>query len=128
MNDQDVERIMMLALCTEKEAKEALSKTGDVIDAVDMIMCVPVTRGAPKQKILSAEQAVFVKIRENMEAVDNCIQNSFTKSNQSDSSSQALTHNPALVQEEMTLHSDCIQSSQIPTQVEEEQTPEIVCQ
>ena len=105
---------MMLASCTEEEAKEALSKTGDVIDAVDSILTIPISRGAPKKKTISEEQQAFKLIRVNMESIDNCIQNSFTKSNQPDSSFQELTRIPVLDQEVLTLHSDCIQSSQIP--------------
>jgi methyl-accepting chemotaxis protein len=128
MTDQDVERIMMLSSCTEDEARQALSKTGDVIDSVDMIMSTPVTRGAPKQKTMTEEQITFAKIRENMEAIDRSVQNNITKSNQSGSSSQELSRTLAPVQEEMRLHSDCTLSSQIPTQGEEEQKPETVCQ
>ena len=123
MSDGDVERVMMLAFCTEEEARTALSKTHDVIDAVDMILVVPTTIGAPKPKLISLEQQEFAKIRSSMEEMDRQL----TKSNQPDSSSQVLSHTPALVQEEMTLRSDCIQSSQIPVQGEEEQTRETAC-
>lgn len=127
MSDQDVERVMMLSCCSEEDARQALSKTSDVIDAVDMIMRVPITRGAPKQKTVSEEQVAFVELRKNMEAIERSVQSNITTSNQPDSSSQVLTHNPALSPEEMTLHSDCTQSSQIPAQVEEEQTQETAC-
>ena len=123
MSDGDVERVMKLAFCTEEEARMALSKTHDVIDAVDMLFVVPVTLGAPKHRILSAEQQEFARMRENMEAMDKQI----TKSSQSGSSSLVSTHNPGLVQEGMTLRSDCIQSSQIPVQEEEEQKQETAC-
>ena len=127
MSDQDVERVMMLSCCSEEDARQALSKTSDVIDAVDMIMRVPITRGAPKQKTVSEEQVAFMELRKNMEAIERSVQSNITTSGQPDSSSQVLTHNPALSPEEMTLHSDCTQSSQIPAQVEEEQTQETVC-
>jgi hypothetical protein len=124
MSDGDVERVMKLAFCTEEEARGALTKTHDVIDAVDMILDVPVIRGGPKPRVLSPEQQEFAHIRANMEAMDKSI----TKSSQSDSSSLVSTHTPALVQEEMTLHSDCTQSSQIPVQEEEAQKQETACQ
>jgi len=127
MSHEDIERVMLLACCTEEEAKSALSKTGNVIDAVDIIMLVPVTRGAPKKKILSQEQLAFIEIRKNMESSDRSIENNIKMSNQSDSSSRDLKHIPVLDQEEMSLRSDCIQSSQIPTQEEEEQKPETAC-
>ena len=120
MSDGDVERVMMLAFCTEEDARTALSKTHDVIEAVDMLLVVPVTRGAPKPHVVSAEQQDFVKMREIMETMDRQI----TKSDQLGSSSQELSHIPVLDQEEMTLRSDCIQSSQIPVQESMEQTQE----
>jgi uncharacterized protein YdcH (DUF465 family) len=123
MSDGDVERVMKLAFCNEDEARAALAKTHDVIDAVDMILDVPVIRGAPKPRVLSAEQQEFARIRANMEALDKQI----TKTNQSDSSSLMSTHTPALVQEEMSLRSDCIQSSQIPVQESTEQKQETAC-
>lgn len=127
MSDQDVERVMMLSCCSEEDARQALSKTNDVIDAIDMIMCIPITRGAPKQKTVSEEQVAFMKLRKNMEAIERSVQSNITTSNQSDSSSQVLTHSPALSPEEMTLRSGYTQSSQIPAQVEEEQTQETAC-
>ena len=127
MSHGDIERVVLLACCTEEEAKSALSKTGNIVDAVDSIMSVPVTRGAPKKKIISEEQLAFREIRKNMESADRSIENNIKMSNQSDSSSQELKHNLAPVQEEMSLRSDCIQSSQIPIQEEEEQKQETVC-
>jgi len=124
MSDGDVERVMKLAFCTEEEARLALSKTHDVIDAVDMLLTVPVTRGAPKPRMVSNEQQEFTRIRQSMEYMDKEI----TKSNQPGSSSQVLSHTPALGPEEMTLHSDCTQSSQIPVQELTEQTLETACQ
>ena len=126
MSDQDVERVMMLVSCSEKDARQALSETGDVIDAADMLMSVPVTRGAPKQKSLSGDQIAFTEIRKNMEAIDKLVQTNLAKSNQPDSSYQGLTDTH--VQEEMTLRSDCIQSSHLPTQEEEEQKQGTACQ
>ena len=123
MSDGDVERVMKLAFCTEEEARSALAKTHDVIDAVDMLFVVPVTLGAPKPYVLSPEQQEFAKMRTTMEAIDKQI----TKSNQFDSSSLELSHTPVLVQEEMTLRSDCTQSSQIPVQEEGGQRQETAC-
>jgi hypothetical protein len=128
MSDGDIERIMMLACCSEEEARLALSKTHDIIDAVDMLMSVPITKGAPKEKSVSEQQAAFMELRKNMELIDKSVESNLTKSNQSDSSSQGLRHNRALVQEEMSLRSDYTLSSQIPTLAVEEQKQETVCQ
>jgi len=126
MSDRDVERVMMLVSCSEEDARQALLKTGDIIDAADMLMSVPVTRGAPKPKTLSAGQLKFTEIRKSMESMDKSLNTNLTKSNQPDSSCQGLqdTHG----QEEMTLRSDCIQSSHLATQEEGEQKQETACQ
>jgi hypothetical protein len=124
MSDQDIQRVMNFTFCSEEEAKKALSETNDVVDACDLLMQIPQTKGAPKPKVLSEEQQRFTKIRKDMEAIDNSIM----KSSQPDSSSQESLRNRALVQEETKLHSDYIQKSHLPTLEEEEQKQETVCQ
>jgi hypothetical protein len=126
MSDRDVERVMMLVSCSEEEARQALLKTEDVVEAADMLMSVPVTRGAPKQKPVSKEQATFAEIRKNMESMDRLLHTNLTRSNQPDSSCRVLPD--TRVQEEMTLRSDCIQSSHLPAQEEEEQKQGTACQ
>jgi hypothetical protein len=126
MSDRDVERVMMLVSCSEEEARQALLKTEDVVDAADMLMSVPVTRGAPKKTPVSKEQTTFMEIRKSMEFMDKSLHTNLTKSNQPDSSCQGLPDTRD--QEEMTLRSDCIQSSHLPAQEEEEQKQETACQ
>ena len=128
MSDGDIERIMKLAFCSEEDARKAYEKTHDVIDAVELLFDIPPSRGNPKEKVISEEQRQFTEIRKSMESVDENIMRGFTKSNQHAPSSLVSSHTLAPVQEEMTLRSDCIQSSQIPTREEEEQTQETVCQ
>jgi NACalpha-BTF3-like transcription factor len=128
MNDGDVERVMKLAFCTEEEARQALAKTNDVIDAVDLLLVVPPTLGAPKQKIMTEEQQHFKQIRVDMEEIDRSNEIVLKKSGQSDSSSQGSSHTHDLSQEEMSLHSESIQNSHLPTLEEEEQTQETACQ
>ncbi len=124
MSAQEIEDVMKLAFCSEEEARKALSETHDVIEAVGSILVFPETRGAPKPKVLSQGQEEFAKIRKEMEALEADI----TRSGQSDSSSRALQRNPAPLQEEMSLRSDCTQSSHLATLGEEEQKPETACQ
>jgi hypothetical protein len=119
---------MMLAICSEEDARNAYEKTHDVIDAVDLLFKVPPAKGAPKEKIQSAEQREFIEIRKKMETIESSIQAGFTHSGQPESFSQVLSHNHVLVQEEMTLHSDCIQSSHLATLEEAVQTQETACQ
>jgi hypothetical protein len=128
MSDADVQRIMDLANCSEEIARNALSKTGNIVDSVDMIIVTPVSLGAPKIKIISDSQKESIIRREIMEGIDRSIANNIKKSSQPDSSSLELPHIPVLDQEELMLHSDCIQSSLIPVQEEVEQTQETVCQ
>jgi NACalpha-BTF3-like transcription factor len=128
MSDGDVERIMKLAFCTEEEARQALAKTNDVIDAVDILLVVPPTLGAPKLKVITEEQKHLKQIRVDMEVIDRANEIVLKKSDQSDSSSQELLHTHAPSQEEMLLHSDCTQNSHLPTLEEEEQTQETACQ
>lgn len=121
----EVERVMKLAFCSEEEAKSALEKAdGDVVEAISIIMDIP----PPKQKELTGEQMMFAQMRKNMEAMNKSIEDGFKKSDQHDSSSQELSSIHVLPLEEMTLHSDCIQNSQIPTLELEEQTQETACQ
>lgn len=128
MSDGDIERIMKLAFCSEEDARTTYNKTHDVIDAVDLLLTIPPARGNPKEKIVSEEQKQFAEIRKIMESVDNNILEGFTKSNRHVPSSLKSSHTLDPVQEEMTLRSDCIQSSQIPIQELEEQTQETACQ
>jgi hypothetical protein len=128
MSAQDIQRIMMLAICSEEDARNAYEKTNDVIDAVDLLFEVPLTKGAPKKNTQSAEQKEFMEIRKRMEAMENTIQAGLKHSNQPESSSQVLSHIPAHVQEELMLRSDCIQSSHLATLEEVEQTQETACQ
>jgi rhamnose utilization protein RhaD (predicted bifunctional aldolase and dehydrogenase) len=119
MSAGDIERIMMLANCSEEDAKNAYEKTHDVIEACDLLLQVPETKGAPK-KNTKVESELFSKMRKDMKEMDD----KFTRLNQPLSSSQVLSHTHAPAQEEMTLHSDCTQSSHLATLAEEEQRRE----
>ena len=128
MSEGDIERIMKLAFCSEEDARKSYAQTHDVIDAVDLLLSVPPARGNPCEKVVSEEQQKFMEIRKTMESIETNIIEGFKKSDQPVPSSPELLHNPDHVPEEMTLRSDCIQSSQIPTQESAEQTPETVYQ
>ena len=128
MSEGDIERIMKLAFCSEEDARNSYAQTHDVIDAVDLLLSVPPSRGNPQKKVMSEEQQKFMEIRKTMETIETNITDGFKKSDQPAPSSPELLHTPDHVPEEMTLRSDCIQSSQIPTQESVEQKPETVCQ
>ena len=121
MSDEDIERIMQLTFCSEKDARDAFSKTQDVVDACDLLMVLedPRTkRGAPKPKILSEEQKIFTQIRKDMELIDRANEAVLMKTSQPASSSLRSSHTLGLVQEEMSLRSDHILESHLPTQEE----------
>ena len=126
MSDGDVERIMKLAFCSEEDARAAFLKTKDVVEAVDMILVTPPTRGAPKKVVVSEEQQKFTLLRKDMEKIDRACDVYFMKSNQPDSSFQELSHSLFPLPEEMSLHSDCTQKSRLPTLEEVGQRPETV--
>jgi hypothetical protein len=128
MSEGDIERIMKLAFCSEEDARNSYAQTHDVIDAVDLLLSVPPSRGNPQKKVVSEEQQKFMEIRKTMETIETNITDGFKKSDQPAPSFPELLHTPDHVPEEMTLRSDCIQSSQIPTQESVEQKPETVCQ
>ena len=121
MSDGDIERIMTLTFCSEKDARDAFSKTQDVVDACDLLMVLedPRTkRGAPKPKIISEEQKTFTQIRKDMELIDRANEAILMKTSQLGSSSLRSSHTLGLVQEEMSLRSDHILESHLPTQEE----------
>jgi len=114
---------MELAGCTEEQAIKAYDEHEDMVEAIVSIMDVPQTRGNPKPAKVSEVQQAFTKMRKEMEALDYSIKTS----SQRDSSSQELSHTPALVQEETKLDFDRIQQSHLATLEEEEQKQETVC-
>lgn len=129
MSDGDIERIMQLTFCCEKDARDAFSKTQDVVDACDLLMVVedPRTKkGAPKAKQLSNEQQAFTQIRKDMEKIDRANEVALMKTSQPVSSSLRSSHTLGLVREEMSIRSDHILESRLPTQEEVEQKSETV--
>jgi len=129
MSEEDIERIMQLTFCSEKDARDAFSKTQDVVDACDLLMVIedPRTKkGAPKPKQLSNEQQVFTQIRKDMEQIDRANEIALMKISQPVSSSLMSSHTLGLVREEMSLRSDHILESHLPTQEEVAQKSETV--
>ena len=126
MSDGDIERIMKLAFCSEEVARDAFSKTQDVVDAIDMILVFPQTKGAPKPRFVSDEQKAFTQIRKDMEAIDRANEIALKKTSQPESSFPVSSHTHGLVPEEMSLRSDHILESHLVTQEEVAQRSETV--
>lgn len=115
---------MHLTGCTQEEAEQALRECNDdVVDAVDKIMKVPETLGAPKKKELDDTQKKFADMRKTMEAIDRSVEAGFsTKKDPHDSPSCLETnynhtlHSPLLLSD-----SNHIQQNQITIPELEEQ-------
>jgi len=121
MSAREIERIMMLALCSEKDAKDAYEKTQDVVEACDLLLQVPETKGAPK-KNNKVEPEAFTKMRKDMEEIDKELMHLSQPVSSSRVSSRILYH----AQEETMLRSHCIRSSHLAALEEEEQKQETV--
>ncbi len=69
---------MHLTGCTQEEAEQALREcNNDTVDAIDKIMKVPETLGAPKKKELDEAQKKFFEMRKTMEAMDRSVESGF---------------------------------------------------
>lgn len=112
---------MHLTGCTQEEAEQALRDCkNDVIDAIDKIMKVPQTLGAPKRKELDETQKQFAEMRKVTESLNKSIEsglnNKSTKTDQHGSPSYQeksynhIPHSPPLWSD-----SNHIQQSQLPS-------------
>ena len=127
---------MHLAGCTQEEAEQALREcNGEVIDAIDKIMKVPKSLGAPKKKELDETQKKFAEMRMVTSSLNKSIEDSFgtkqevvTKTDQHGSPS-CLEKNYNHIPHSPPLWSDShhIQQSQIPSLESTEQKQETAC-
>ncbi len=122
--DGRIIQIMQLVNCSEEDAKQALERTGDVVDAVDSLLQVPVTLGAPKKKVITDEQAFFTTLRETNEKLLASIEGGIQKQKEGPSNN-SITLSDQLVSEElieklipregMVLRNSCSQECLIPS-------------
>ena len=121
---------MQLTGCTQEDAEQTLREcNNDPVDAIDKLMKVPETIGAPKKKKISEDQKRFVEMRHHMESMDRLTDTKLMKKDQHDySSSQVLSHTHDLLREEPSLDSHHTLQNQIVIPELEEQTLETVCQ
>lgn len=127
---------MHLSGCTQEEAEQALREcNNDVIDAIDKIIKVPQSLGAPKKKELNETQKKFADMRKVTESLNKSIESGFgnkqdviTKTDQHGSPScqeksyNHIPHSPPLWSD-----SHHIQQSQIPSLESVEQKQETAC-
>ena len=129
MSAEDVEKVMNLAFCTEDEAKDALQKTcGDIVDAIDMLLKVPPTAGAPKKKELDEVQTFFAKMRVTTETLNESIEESMKKSKMSGQHDSSVSVDLPVLHEETALQNSCSQICPPPSPELTVQTQEIACQ
>lgn len=129
MSAEDVEKVMNLAFCTEDEAKEALQKThGDIVDAIDMLLKVPPTTGAPKKKELDEVQTFFAKMRMTTETLNDSIEQGMKKSKMSDQHDSSVSVDLPTLHEETVPQNSCSQECPPPFPELEAQIQETVCQ
>ena len=129
MSAEDIEKVMNLAFCTEEEAKEALQKTcGDIVDAIDLLLKVPSTAGAPKKRELDEVQTFFAKMRVTSEEINKSIQEGIEKSKKSGQHESSVSVDLPVLREEMAPQSSCSQVCPPPSPELKAQTREIACQ
>lgn len=92
MSNDAVEKVMNLAFCTEEEARTALHETdGDIVEAIDILLKVPPTLAAPKQKEMDDVQKFFKKMREDTQRMNDEIEESIKLKNLTSSSQPAAS-------------------------------------
>ena len=122
----DVKKLMDMTFCSEEQARDALSQTNNLVDAMCLILDVkPVL--PPKQKPMTEEQLWFKEVRTSMEKMDKNIEDGLKKKDQLESSCQDLKDIPTL-QQQSSPHSDPTRQSHLEVQAEEEQKQEIAYQ
>lgn len=122
MSDQ-IQTICSLTGCSEKEATEALDRTEDVVEAVDLLLVkakTTVVQKRPRQ--VTAEEEIIAPIRKIMKRLD---EDRATSSGQHgyEGSVEKLPHPSEMVQQ-----SNCDQECQLDVQQSMVQTQEIACQ
>lgn len=122
MSDQ-IQTICSLTGCSEQEANEALDRTQDVIEAVDLLLAKPKTTVVQKRpRQITPEEEVMAPIRKIMKRFD---EDRATSSGQHgyEGSVEKLDH-PA----EMVLQNNCDQECQLLAQESMVQIQETACQ
>ena len=133
MDPVEIKLIMMicsLADCSEEVAREAYSKAGDVLLAVDSILFQDQELPKPlkrKREDITPEEEYLAEVRQTMknfdEEADKRVRNVPT-SDLPVCMEEDETPDPL---EEMVLQNSCVQVCQIPSTEEEDQTLETEC-
>lgn len=121
--DGKIIQIINLTNCSEEQAKRALELTGDIVDAVDSILQIPISLGAPKKTVLNEQQEFFTKLRETNEKILNSIEEGIKKQKEANSDAITLSNQPVseesnetrVPHEGMVLRNSCSQECLIPS-------------
>lgn len=130
MSNDSVEKVMNLAFCTEEEARVALHETdGDVVEAIDILLKIPPTLAAPKQKEMDDVQKFFKKLREDTQRMNDEIEESIKLKNLTSSNQHAVSAPIDLpcLPEGTALQNSCSPECPPPSLESEAQTRETAC-
>ncbi len=130
MSNDAVEKVMNLAFCTEEEARVALHETdGDIVEAIDILLKVPPTLAAPKQKEMDDVQKFFKKLREDTQKMNEEIEESIKVKNLTSSNQHAASVSVDLpcLHEETAPQNSCYPGCPPPSRESEVQTQETAC-
>lgn len=132
MEEKNICMVIHMAGCSEEEAKNALNKTnGNVLEAIDSLLVVPPTVGAPKRATISDEQEFFTKLRKITDDINTSIKKGFSSSEESTSSDQhdsVVSIDLPCLPEETVQQSNCYQECLPPVLESEVQIRETACQ
>jgi len=132
MEEKNICMVIHMAGCSEEEAKNALNKAdGNVLEAIDSLVVVPPTVGAPKRATISDEQEFFTKLRKITDDINTSVLKGFTSSDQSTSSDQfdsVVSIDLPCLPEETVQQNNCFQECLPLAPQSEVQTQETACQ
>ena len=122
--EDDIQKVMILANCTEEQAIKYLNEANNnIVDAVCLHMNF-VSLCAPKQKTMDDTQKFFAKLRSDMDILNESITKGFISPSQSESLGQGDLPSR---HEEMVQRNNYSVKCPPPSPESEAQTQEIVC-
>jgi hypothetical protein len=121
MTEAMIEKVMEYTNCTFDDAKATLEKTNyDMLETLSLLINIPQSVSAPKQKVIDETQQFFTEMRKTMDKIEGSI----TLLSQSECSEQGeLQIHP----EEMVQQSNCCSEYHPPTPELVAEKQEIEC-
>ncbi len=129
MEEKNISLVVQMAGCSEEEAKNALNKAdGNVLEAIDSLVVIPPTAGAPKRATISDEQEFFTKLRKITDDINTSVLKGFEKPTSSDQCDSVVSIDLPCLPEEKVQQNNCYQGCLPLVQQSEVQTQETACQ